>query len=266
MSDKALITGASTGIGATYADRLAERGYDLILVARDAIRLDAVARKLSSRYGVSAEIIPADLNDSVKLARVEAALRSDPAISFLVNNAGMSGGQSFPGADPDLVESIIRLNALAPARLAAAAADAFASRRKGTIVNIGSVTALIPESFETTYAATKAFVLNFSQGLAADLAPYGVRVQAVLPGITRTEIWERSGRNIEDLPPETVMEVDDLVDAALAGLDAGEGVTIPSLPFVSAWDALERARHALSPNLSRNVPAARYLGLGLEQA
>ena len=261
MADKALITGASSGIGATYADRLAERGYDLILVARDAGRLAAVAREVSSRYGISAEILPADLNDSAALARVEAVLRTDPAISLLVNNAGISGGQAFPGADPDVVESIIRLNVLAPARLAAAAADAFAARRKGTIVNIGSVTALIPERFETTYAATKAFVLNFSQGLAADLAPHGVTVQAVLPGATRTEIWERSGRNVDDLPPETVMEVGDLVDAAMAGLDAGESVTIPSLPFVSAWEVFERARHALAPNLSRNVPAARYLGL-----
>ena len=259
MFGKALITGASSGIGATYADRLAERGYDLILVARDVRRLETAAAELRARYGVSVEVLPADLANRADLARVETVTRTDPDISFLVNNAGISGGKAFIGADPDLLESIVRLNVLALTRLAAAAADAFAGRGRGTIVNIGSVTALMPENFEPTYAATKAYVLALSQGLVQDLAAHGVTIQAVLPGATRTEIWERSGRNVDDLPQESVMEVGDMVDAALAGLDAGENVTIPSLPFVSAWAALESARRALQPNLSRRIPAARYL-------
>ena len=259
MSGKALITGASSGIGATYADRLAERGHDLILVARDVRRLEAAAAELSARYGVSVEVLPADLGDSAALARVESVLRSDPAIAILVNNAGIAGPSAFVGADPDLVASIVQLNVLALARLAAAAADAFAGRGEGTIVNIGSVTSLIPERFEPTYAASKAFVLTFSQGLREELKPRGVTVQVVLPGVTRTEIWGRSGRDLDAIPAETVMEVGDMVDAALAGLDAGEAVTIPSLPFDSAWKAFETARHALGPNLSRRTPAPRYL-------
>lgn len=259
MSDKALITGASSGIGATYADRLAERGYDLILVARDVQRLEAAAEDLEARYGISVEVLAADLADDDALARVATVLRTDPDISILVNNAGIAGVTAFVGADPDLVESVIQLNVLALTRLAGAAADAFAGRRRGTIVNIGSVTSLAPERFEPTYAASKAFVLTFSQSLRAELAPRGVAVQVVLPGITRTEIWERSGRDIDAIPAEMVMAVGDMVDAALAGLDAGEAVTIPSLPFVSDWDAFESARHALGPNLSRRVPAARYL-------
>jgi short-subunit dehydrogenase len=259
MSGKALITGASSGIGATYADRLAERGYDLILVARNAQRLEAAAAELTGRYGVSVEIFPADLGDAAALARAEGVLRTDQDISFLVNNAGISGGKPFIGADPDLLESIVRLNVVALTRLAAAAADSFARRGKGTIVNIGSVTALMPEDFEPTYSATKAYVLAFSQGIAGDLASHGVTVQAVLPGATRTEIWEKSGLNIDDFPQDSIMEVGDMVDAALAGLDAGERVTIPSLPFVSAWNSLESARHALRPNLSRRLPAQRYV-------
>src|SRR5205085_3702183 len=228
-----------------YADRLAGRGYDLILVARDKTRLEARATELRARYGVGVELLPADLSDSAELARVESALRTDPAVSLLVNNAGIAGDTDFVGTDPDGLETMIRLNVLALTRLSAAAAAAFAARGKGTIVNIGSVTSLIPERFEPTYAGTKAFVLTFSQGLREVLAPRGVAVQVVLPGVTRTEIWERSGRDLGGIPAEMVMEAGDLVDAALAGLDAGEAVTIPSLPDVSAWEAFENARHVL---------------------
>lgn len=267
MPGKALITGASSGIGATYADRLAERGYDLILVARNARRLEAAAEILRERYGVEVEVLPADLGDSFSLAQIEARLRTDPGIDLLVNNAGISGGKDFVGVDPDLLESIIDLNVVALTRLAAGAAAAFAGRGHGTIINIGSVTALIPERFEPTYAATKAFVLTLSQGLSAQLGSHGVTVQAVLPGITRTEIWERSGRSVDDLPPEMVMEVDDLVDAALAGLDLGETVTIPSLPALEDWQKMEQARLALGPDLSRSRPASRYTGeLALAEA
>ena len=266
MLGKALITGASSGIGAVYADRLAERGYDLILVARNGRRLEAAASELEARYGVAVEVLPADLADGASLARVESVLRGDPAITFLVNNAGIAGDKTFVGADPDKLEGLVRLNVLAVTRLAAAAADAFAGRGVGAIVNIGSVTSLAPERFEPAYAASKAFVLAFSQGLREELAPRGVTVQAVLPGITRTEIWARSGRDLDEIPAEMVMEVGDMVDAALSGLDAGEAVTIPSLPFVSAWTAFENARHALGPMLSRSVPAARYLEPSLAPA
>lgn len=254
----ALVTGASSGIGATYADRLARRGYDLILVARDVGRLEALARRLRAESGVAVEVLPADLTVRADLVRVEQRLRADPAIGVLVNNAGMAAPGDLLGADPDLLETMIQLNVTAVTRLAVAAADAFAARGRGTIINIASVLALLPERFNGAYSGSKAYVLNLSLALNQELAGRGVRVQAVLPGATRTEIWDRSGRPIDSLPPEMLMEADELVDAALAGLDQGELVTIPSLPDAGEWDALTAARLKLAPNLSRNHAAGRY--------
>ena len=254
----ALVTGASSGIGKVYADRLAHRGYDLILVARDKERLDTLAAQLKAAAGVKVEVVRADLTAKTDLLRVEQRLRDDASITLLVNNAGLGGNGSLAAADPDGIEKIIQLNVLAVARLAAAAAHAFAARKKGTIVNLGSVLGLAPEIFPGVYAATKAFVLTLTQGLHAELGASGVKLHAVLPGATRTEIWERSGKDVESLPAEMLMEVDEMVDAALAGFDAGELVTIPSLPDAADWQALEAARQKLGPNLSRNTAATRY--------
>jgi uncharacterized protein len=258
MTNTWLITGASTGIGAIYADRLARRGHDLILIARDKAKLDALAARLSEETGVAVEVLPADLGKAGDLARVEARLRTDPAISGLVNNAGISGGGDIASVDPDRLEALIQLNAIALTRLSAAAAAAFSPRGEGTIVNIGSVTAFMAESFEPVYLATKAYVLAFSQALATQLAPKGVRVQIVLPGITRTPIWDKAGADVDAFPAEMVMNADDMVDAALAGLDLGELVTIPALPDHADFERLEEARLALGPNLSRSRPADRY--------
>ena len=254
----ALVTGASSGIGKVYADRLAHRGYDLILVARDKERLDALAAQLKAAAGVNVEVVQADLIAKSDLLRVEQRLRDDVAITLLVNNAGLGGNGPLASADPDGIEKIVQLNVLAVARLAAAAAHAFAARKSGTIVNVGSVLGLAPEIFPGVYPATKAFVQALTQGLHAELGGTGVRLHAVLPGATRTEIWERSGKDVEALPAEMLMEVDEMVDAALAGFDAGELVTIPSLPDAADWQALEAARQKLGPNLSRNTAAARY--------
>ena len=254
----ALVTGASSGIGKVYADRLARRGYNLILVARDKARLDTLAAELTAEAGVKVEVLPADLTAKPDLLRIEQRLRDDDAITLLVNNAGIGGNGPLASADPDGVEAIIQLNVLALARLAAAAAHAFAARKSGTIINIGSVLGLAPEMFPGVYPATKAFVLTLTQGLHNELGKSGVRLQAVLPGATRTEIWERSGKNIDDLPPEMVMDVDEMVDAALVGFDQGELVTIPALPDPADWQALEAARQKLGPNLSRDRAAQRY--------
>jgi hypothetical protein len=254
----ALITGASSGIGATYADRLARRGHDLILVARNRERLDALATQLKADTGGSVEVIVADLSDKADLARVEQRLRDDERITMLVNNAGITAPGPFVGADLDLYEKVIQLNVVAVMRLAGAVLPGFVARGRGTIINIGSVTALMPEKFNGTYSGTKAFVLNFTQALQAEVGERGIRVQAVLPGGTRTEIWERAGINLSNYPPEMFMEVDEMVDAALAGLDQGELVTIPSLPNGADWKAFTAARLALGPNLSLNHPADRY--------
>lgn len=255
---RALVTGASTGIGATYADRLARRGHPLLLVARDQVRLDAVAARLRSAAGVDVEVLPADLTRADALARVESRLRDDADIEILVNNAGVGIDGPLVGADPDRLDAMIALNVGAVTRLAVAAATAFASRRRGLIINIASVLALAPERFNGSYSGTKAYVLNLSQGLHAELQPLGVRVQAVLPGATRTELWERAGIAIDSLPDAMLMGVDEMVDAALAGLDQGEPVTIPSLPDLANWNAFEALRQSLGPHLSLKHAAPRY--------
>lgn len=254
----ALITGASTGIGASYAERLAHRGYDLILVARDEGRLQALAAKLRAQAKVSAAVLPADLTTRVGRAVVEQVLQNDPAITVLVNNAGMAATGKLVELDPDTIEAMIELNVIAVSRIAAAAARSFAARKHGVIINIASVLALAPELFNGVYSGTKAFVLNLSQSMQQELAASGVRVQAVLPGATRTEIWARAGSDIDSLPASMVMGVDEMVDAALVGLDRNEFVTIPSLPDARDWEAFNQARQALGPNLSKDHAAARY--------
>lgn len=253
---KTLITGASSGIGATYAERLARRGNDLVLVARSAAKLEALAARLRTETGVSIETITADLADAGDLACIEAKLRDDVAITTLINNAGIAGEGKIADADPAYLTGMINLNIVAVTRLAAAVASRFAASGQGTIVNITSVTALMPDSFTAVYPASKAFVLAFTEALQAELGPKGVRVQAVLPGITRTAIWEEE--QLDTIPAAMVMEVGEMVDAALAGFDQGEAITIPSLPDNADLDAYLAARTALRPNLSRSRAAPRY--------
>lgn len=254
----ALITGASSGIGAVYADRLARRGYDLILAARDEGRLSALAARLRAETGVKVDVIKADLTVRDDVRRLEARLRDDASVALLINNAGAALFEPFAVAAADSLDDLIQLNVTAVTRLANAAAAGFTQRGRGKIVNIGSIVGLMPQFKSTVYGATKAYVLYLSESLNDELAGSGVTVQAVLPGATRTEIWDRSGRGIENVPEEILMHVDELVDAALAGLDQGELVTIPSLPDAADWDAVAAARANLQPNLSRPHPAARY--------
>lgn len=255
---KALITGASSGIGEVYADRLAHRGFDLVLVARSAAKLETLAARLRTETGVSIETLPADLANAADLLEVESRLRADAAIDTLVNNAGIAGETTIVEADPAFLTGMIDLNIVAVTRLSAAIAPRLAAKGAGTIVNITSVTALMPDAFSAVYPASKAFVLAFTEALQAELGPKGVRIQAVLPGATRTAIWEAD--KLAQLPSEMVMEVDEMVDAALAGLDRGEAITIPSLPDNADLDAFLAARAALRPNLSRDRAAARYRG------
>ncbi len=254
----AIVTGASSGIGAVYADRLARRGHDLVLVARDAARLTAAAARLSAAHDVEVEVLSADLGDAVDLDAVAARLRDDPAIGLIVNNAGLGPHGPALGASAAENEAMMRLNVTALHRLTLAAAGAFVARGQGAIINLASVVALVPEQFNATYVATKAFVLALTQGMQAEVGPKGVRLQAVLPGLTRTEIFERAGVDIAMLDPAMVMDAGDMVDAALAGFDQGELVTIPSLPNAADWQAFEAARLKLGPNLSHSRPAARY--------
>jgi short-subunit dehydrogenase len=254
----ALITGASTGIGAIYADRLARRGYDLILVARNRDRLDALAKRLKDETGRTVDVVAADLNDKADLGRVETLLRSDARITALVNNAGVAAVTPLLDSDVDAMDDMITLNVRALTRLTYAAAPGLVARGGGTIINIASIVAVGPEILNGVYGASKAYVLALSQSLHKELAEKNVRIQALLPGATATDLWAKAGRPVEHLPGEIVMSTDDMVDAALAGLDQGELVTIPSLPDAADWQAYEAARQKLMPNLSRKTPAARY--------
>ena len=253
----ALITGASTGIGAVYADRLAKRGYDLILVARNKERLSEVAARLKST-GRKIETIAADLTKKEDVQRVAERLSTDMTIAALVNNAGLGSAGKLLDSNIDDLESMIYLNITALTRLALAALPGFVARKNGLLINIASVVALAPELLNGTYSGSKAYVVNFTQALKNEVSGTGVIVQAVLPGATATPFWEKAGRPVEDLPSEIVMSAEDMVDASLAGLDQQELITIPALPDVADWEKYEAARKALGPNLSRQKPAARY--------
>ena len=254
----ALITGASSGIGAIYADRLARQGYDLILVARTVERLRAAATLLTLQTGRSVEIVGADLTDPADLAEVESLLRTDSSITLLVNNAGVGATAPLLAADVEKMQEMINLNVTALTRLTYAAAPGFVARGTGTIINIASIVAIAPELLNGVYGGSKAFVLAFSQSLHHELAAKGIRIQAVLPGATATEFWDIAGTPVAHLPQEMVMTAEDMVDAALAGLAQGELVTIPALPEQKDWTAYETARQTLMPNLSKTQPAARY--------
>jgi len=251
-----LITGASTGIGATYAERFARRGHDLVLVARDKARLEALATRLRNDTGVAVAILAADLTQPSDLAVVEARLREDATIDTLINNAGATLSGNFIDQSTDDVARLVTLNTTALVRLASAIAPRLARSGTGAIVNIGSVVGLAPEFGMSVYGATKAFVLFLSQGLSLELSPNGVYVQAVLPAGTRTEIWERAGIDVNTL--SELLDVDKLVDAALAGFDRRERVTIPQLHDAAHWEALDGARVGLISDLRQAEVAERY--------
>lgn len=254
----ALITGASTGIGAIYADRLAARGHDLILVARNKDKLQSLAATISDKTGRAVEVLAADLGNTADLARVETVLREDASISALVNNAGIGTHTTLLESDVERMEAMVRLNVTALMRLTYAAVPGFVARGGGTVINIASIVAVAPELLNGVYGGTKAFVQAFTTSLNHELSAHGIRAQAVLPGATRTDFWALGGLPVEHLPSEIVMQAEDMVDAALAGLDQGETSTIPALRDVELWHAFETARRALGPQLSATQSAPRF--------
>ncbi len=254
----AVITGASRGIGAVYADRLAKRGYDLILVARDQARLETLSAGLTRETGRSVTRLPADLNDKADLAKVEKILRNDQTITMLVNNAGIASIAPLLNADVEKMDEMIALNITALTRLTYAVAPAFVQRAAGTIINIASVVGISPETLNGVYGASKAYVIALSHSLQHELADKGLRIQAVLPGATATALWAIAGLPYQNLPASIVMSPEDMVDAALVGLDRGELVTIPGLHDGDEWTRFEAQRRALAKQFGNSVPAPRY--------
>jgi short-subunit dehydrogenase len=177
----------------------------------------------------------------------------------LVNNAGFGGTTSLVDSKIDELENMIELNVTALTRLSYAALPGFLERKNGAIINISSIVAVAPEMLNGVYSGTKAYVLNLTQSLHKEVGDKGVQVQAVLPGATASEFWDRAGiGGHQNLPEQIVMSSEEMVDASLAGFDAGELVTIPSLPNVADWEKFNAARVALGPNLSKKHAAARY--------
>jgi short-subunit dehydrogenase len=254
----ALVTGASSGIGAIYADRLAKQGHDLILMARNEARLSALSERLANETGRAVKVLPADLGNRAERANVAAMLRGDPSISVLVNNAGVASVAPLLNADIEKMEAMIDLNVTALTRLTYAAVPGFVARGAGTIINIASVVGISPETLNGVYGATKAFVLAFSHSLQHELGDKGIRIQAVLPGATATDLWEIAGLHHRNLSAAIVMSAEDMVDAALIRLDRGERVTIPPLHDGEEWTRFEASRRTISQHLGNAVPAPRY--------
>lgn len=254
----ALVTGASSGIGAVYADRLAARGYDLILVARRSDRLEALAAQVSRAHGIQVESISADLTKDQDLARIEAVLATNGDVRVLVNNAGIARLAPSAQTSADDALAQIALNITALTRLTQAAVPAFVAKKQGLIINIASALAVHSLPISAIYSGTKAFVLQYSRGLQQELADTGVKVQVVLPASTATELWDLSGVPLAALNKETLMTTEHMVDAALAGLDHGETITFPSVADATLWDKYDAARSALFAGTQAGKPAPRY--------
>ena len=255
----AIVTGASSGIGKVYADRLAARGYDLVLVARRTDRLQQIAADLRERYSIRAEVLVADLSQPAGLSGTVEKMASDESISLLVNNAGYSLAKPLTETASEVMANMIALNVIALTALSKAALERFTLRGNGTIINIGSGAGIAPIAWIPIYGPTKAYVLQFTQILQQQVAGTNVRVQLVLPGAVVSEGWDVAGVSLDTLDPATVMTTGDCVDGALSGLDRGELITIPSLQDETLLRNFEAAAGALLQAVFESgKPATRY--------
>jgi len=224
---RALVTGASTGLGAVFATALAGQQYDLIIVARNRERLEALAERLRQSSGIAVEVMVADLTQAVALRTVEARVAEDQALELLVNNAGFGTTGPFATLDPDREEAEIRLNIVALMRLTRAALPGMIARDRGAIINVSSMAAFVPGPYDATYGATKAFVNSFTEALHEELRGTRVRVQALCPGFTHTEFQQRAGIDVSTLPAYVWMTPEAVVEASLAALRRGQIVCVP---------------------------------------
>ena len=255
----AIVTGASSGIGKVYADRLAARGYDLVLVARREDRLRDIAADLQTRFPIRAHVLVADLSQLSGVASVTSRIEGDAAVSLLVNNAGFSALRPLTETPDDVITRMVALNVTALTILSKAALAAFKRKGAGTLVNVGSGAGFSPYPGIPVYGSTKAYVYLFTQGLQGEVAGTPVRVQLVLPGAVVSEGWDvAGGGTLEALPDSIVMTTEDCVDAALAGLDQGERVASPSLHDEAAFHAYEAGAAKLLQAMFDARPAERY--------
>ncbi|WP_206662816.1 SDR family NAD(P)-dependent oxidoreductase [Granulicella sibirica] len=258
MRGTAVVTGASAGLGRIYADRLARRGYDLLLVARRADRLAELATELEAQYPIRAEVLVADLGEARDLDRVATRLGEDEAITCLVNNAGTSTLGPLSGSKASDESAMINVNVTALTRLTVAVLERFRRLSSGTIVNVGSVLGFHSLPISAIYSGTKGYVTNFTRGLQEELAGTGIVVQLVAPAATATDIWDISGVPLSNLDPDTVMTAGDCVDASMAGLALGESVTLTSVEDIQLFSDYETARLKLLSASQTSRPASRY--------
>ena len=246
----ALVTGATVGIGASFARQLAGRGYDLVLVARDAARLESSATQLRS-YGVRVEVLPADLASDEGCARVE--WRCGEGLDLLVNNAGLGTKGAFHEVDRDEEEHMLRLNVRAVMRLTHAALPPMIEQGSGAIVNVSSVAGFSPGGRAATYSASKAWVTNFSESLHMQYAGSGVRVLALAPGFTRTEFHDRAEMDVSGIPERLWLDADDVVRTALSDLDRGRSLSVPGAQYKVMVAATRLLPSSVQRSLVRRV-------------
>ncbi|HKT61663.1 MAG TPA: SDR family oxidoreductase [Gemmatimonadales bacterium] len=228
----ALVTGASAGIGREFCRQLAARTYDLVLVARDATRLDALASELRAAHGVRVDVLPADLSRDTDLDRVASRAAAESALSMLVNNAGFGTVGSFATAAAEQQDAMLRLHVLAPMRLTRAALPGMLARRRGAVINVSSVAGFIYSRGNVNYCASKAYLTTFTEGLALELAGTGVAAQALCPGFTRTEFHQRMGPDTRRRPRFMWLTAEAVVRTSLAQLDrSGAVVCVPGLRY-----------------------------------
>lgn len=256
-SDLAVITGASSGIGAAFATRLAQRGHDLVIVARRQDRLANLAAQLRSEYGIAVEQIVADLGRADDLARVESHVAQIPT-TMLINNAGIGALGPTSSVSADAQDELIRVNIIALTRLSLAAVGRFRAAGRGTLINIASVLSLMPSAGGGAYSGSKAYVLNFTRSLSQELAGSGIGVHAVLPGPVRTEFFSSQGLNDSVFPDSAFVSAEELVDAALSGVAQGEDVITPTLGSIDVWRNFEAARSAYLGKVMSGSIAERY--------
>jgi short-subunit dehydrogenase len=257
----AIVTGAAGDVGQRYAQGLAARGYSLVLVGRDAGPLEALAERIRAQGG-TAESAVHDLAASVDVDQLVTRIAREPALGLVANIAGSAAFGPFASGSPTAYAETIAVNVMALTRLNQAAAARFAGEGQGTIVNFASVLAFRPWPEFNVYNASKAFVVALSQAMQGELAGKGVLVQVVVPPATATGFWQKAGFSFEKLPPQAVMQMDDLVTGALKGLDAREEWVIPSLEDVASWEAFQKARNALVGGIMNGKLATRYASTG----
>ena len=262
----ALVTGASSGIGAAYAERLAQDGYDLILVARRQHRLELLAERLGREAGAECQPLAVDLVDAGAFSQLEARVAVDERLALLVNNAGFGGYRRFIDVEPQVIDALIDVHVRAVARLTRAALPGMVRRGKGAVVNVASLLALSgalppnPLPYRAVYAGAKAFMLAFTEALSGELAESGVRVQVCLPGLVDTEYHALVGRDPSKMPP--MMQAADVVAASLVALARGEIVCVPGLDDAAPLARLAEVQRILMMSTNKTALAQRYRSVG----